>query len=183
VLSASQNQLAWRSNAATMSEHRTYLNIGSNIKPEVHLPKALELLAKHVCIQAVSSAWESRAVGSGAPNFLNACALFASPLEPAGIKEELIQPIETALDRKRGAEKYAPRTIDLDVIMFDGNPLRLEQWNLAYIVVPMAELDPNLEHPITHEKISEVADRIRLQTWIVPRPEILRHYSQGRSKS
>jgi hypothetical protein len=47
----------------------------------------------------------------------------------------------------------------------------------------MAELDPDLEHPITHEKISEVADRIRLQTWIVPRPEILRHYSQGKVKS
>ena len=56
--------------------HQVYLSLGSNIQPEVNLPRAVELLQEYGKFIKVSRAWESEAVGSDGPNFLNACVLF-----------------------------------------------------------------------------------------------------------
>jgi 2-amino-4-hydroxy-6-hydroxymethyldihydropteridine diphosphokinase len=156
-----------------MDEHQVYLNIGSNINPELHLRRAIELLAKHGRIQAVSTAWETQAVGSSGPNFLNACVLILTTLELSEFKQLVIQPIESALGRDRGPDKYAPRPIDLDIIMWDGNAHRQEQWDFAYLAIPLAEIAPDVEHPLTHEKLSRTAERLRAATWAVPHPDIL----------
>jgi 2-amino-4-hydroxy-6-hydroxymethyldihydropteridine diphosphokinase len=157
-----------------MDDHQVCLNIGSNIQPEQNLPKALALLAQTGQIEAVSTAWETKAVGTSGPNFLNACAFLSTRLEINAYKELAIQSIERTLGRVRYPDKYAPRTIDLDILMWDGEIFRLEQWNFAYIVIPMAELTPEFEHPITHEKLSRVAARIHAESWALPHPEIFK---------
>jgi 2-amino-4-hydroxy-6-hydroxymethyldihydropteridine diphosphokinase len=174
VLSVSLNPSVWRSNVVEMDEHRVYLNIGSNIEPERNLPKAVELLGEFGKIEAASTAWETRAVGTSGPNFLNACVFLRTALNITDFKTEAIQPVESALGRVRGPDKYAPRPIDLDIVMWDGKALRVEQWNFAYIVLPMAELAPELEHPITHEKLFQAAEKLRAKTWALPHPEVLR---------
>jgi len=157
-----------------MSElHRVYLSLGSNIQPEVHLPKAIKLLRQYGQVAAVSSAWESQSVGTEGPNYLNASVLFLTQLSISNVKEHVIQPIETALERKRSEEKFAPRTIDIDIVMYDGKPHKLHYWDYAFVLLPMSELDPDLLHPITNEKMSIAAERIRHQVWIVARPEII----------
>lgn len=53
----------------TSELHEAYLNLGSNIQPEDHFRKAIELLGKSGRVKAVSTVWESRAVGAQGPNF------------------------------------------------------------------------------------------------------------------
>lgn len=155
--------------------HRVYLSIGSNIQPEINLPKAIDLLGGFGTIQAISSAWESHAIGpASGPDFLNACVLLTTSLPRADLKEKLVRPIETMLGRQRTSDKNAPRTIDIDLILIDDEPVNLEKWNYPFVVVPLAELAPDIIHPSAHEKIIRVAEQMRSETWIIKRPEILK---------
>jgi 2-amino-4-hydroxy-6-hydroxymethyldihydropteridine diphosphokinase len=154
--------------------HKTYLNIGSNIQPGINLPRAIDMLRDYGKVLAVSNAWESRSIGASGPNFLNASILFVTPLTPDELKTKTIRVVETALGRVRSKDKNAPRTIDIDIIMVDDEPCNLERWNNPFVVVPMSELAPNLRHPIEHQKLSMVAERMCSQTWIRKQPGVLR---------
>jgi 2-amino-4-hydroxy-6-hydroxymethyldihydropteridine diphosphokinase len=153
--------------------HEAYLNIGSNIEPEYHLQEAIRLLREQGEVEAVSNAWASHAFGSNGPDFLNACILFLTHLTPQRLKQEIIRPIEARLGRIRSADKFAPRTIDIDIILFDDEPFGGEFWSNAFVVVPLAELLPEFHHPFNYEKLAKVAEHMRRQTWIVARPEVL----------
>lgn len=153
--------------------HDAYLNIGSNIEPERYLQEAVRLLRRHGEVKAVSNAWQSHAFGSDGPDFLNACILFLTPLTPRELKEQVIRPIESKLGRVRGGNRFAPRTIDIDIILFDDEPFGWEFWSNAFVVVPLAELLPDFKHPLNYEKLARVAAHMRRQTWIVARPDVL----------
>ena len=155
--------------------HIYYLNIGSNIEPEINLPKTINLLAKHGDVKAISNAWESRSTGTNGPNFLNACIIYYAPLSLKELKEKVIRFIETSLGRRRSSNKNAPRTIDIDIIMVDNKPLNLERWNNPFVVLPMAEIMPGLIHPIRHQTLTRVAEGMSSQTWIVKRPNIFKN--------
>ena len=153
--------------------HEAYLNIGSNIEPERHLREAVRRLREYGQVKAVSNAWQSHAFGSDGPDFLNACVLFSTPLEASELKEKLIHPIEAELGRVRGPDKFAPRTIDIDIILFDEEPFSGEFWSNAFVVVPLAELLPDFHHPLNYEHLSRVAEHMRHQTWIEARLDVL----------
>ena len=154
--------------------HKVYLSIGSNIGPEINLPKAIEMLAHYGDVQAVSEAWESQAVGSSGPNFLNASVELLTAIEPSQLKEQLARPIEEALGRVRTEDKNAPRPIDVDIMMVDGEPYNVDRWDNAFVLLPIAELLPEGEHPVTHERLRDAAERSRETTWIVQRPGLLK---------
>ncbi|HUE98621.1 MAG TPA: 2-amino-4-hydroxy-6-hydroxymethyldihydropteridine diphosphokinase [Anaerolineales bacterium] len=163
--------------------HQAYLSLGSNIQPEVNLPGAIELLRKYGHILKVSSAWESEAVGSEGPNFLNACVLFLTPLLPIELKEQVTRPIETILGRKRNEDKYAPRTIDIDIILFDNVSCNDKFWNQAFVVIPLAEIHPEYQSPLTQESIIKTATRLRAEVWMETRPKVLSRFNGSSSRS
>ncbi len=154
--------------------HRVYLSLGSNIAPETNLPRAITMLGDYGRVEAVSSVWESNAVGSGGPNFLNASALLLTEIEPAHLKDGLARRIEADLGRVRTEDRNAPRPIDVDVMMVDGEPYNLDRWDAAFVLLPIAELLPDALHPITHERLRDAAEKARRLTWIVERPGLLR---------
>ena len=163
--------------------HQAYLSLGSNIQPEVNLPKAIDLLHKYGEILKVSSAWESEAVGSDGPNFLNACLLFITPLLQTELKEQVIHPIEAKLDRKRTQDKYAPRTIDIDIVLFDDQLCNEKFWKQAFVVIPLAEIYPKFQNPLTQENIIETATRLYQNTWMEKRPQVLSRFNASIFKS
>lgn len=152
--------------------HRVIFNLGSNLQAELNLPKAIDLLREYGQVTAVSSVWESESVGYEGPNFLNACILFLTELESASLKGRIIRPIEAKLGRIRGADKNAPRPIDIDIVLFDDKPFNTEYWNYAFVAVPLAELIPDFIHPFSGEALSRFSEQVREQTWIVPRPDV-----------
>ncbi|MGD8405090.1 MAG: 2-amino-4-hydroxy-6-hydroxymethyldihydropteridine diphosphokinase [Anaerolineales bacterium] len=153
--------------------NEAYLNIGSNIEPEFHLREAVRLLRERGEVKAISNAWQSHAFGSDGPDFLNACVLFMTPLDDHELKEQVIRPIEAELGRVRGPDKFAPRTIDIDIILFDDEPFGGEFWSNAFVVVPLADILPDFHHPLNYERLSRVAEHMRRQTWIEKCPDVL----------
>ena len=152
--------------------HDVYLNLGSNIEPEHHLQEAVRLLGEHGQVCALSNAWQSHAFWSDGPDFLNACILFQTPLEPDELLKRVIRPIEAALGRERGPDENAPRTIDIDIVLFNDEPIGEDYWSHPFVVVPLAELLPDFHHPNDRERLHKVAKRMRRQTWIVACPDV-----------
>jgi 2-amino-4-hydroxy-6-hydroxymethyldihydropteridine diphosphokinase len=150
-----------------------YLGLGSNIQPEKNLAEAIERLRAQGDIQATSSLWESRAVGSAGPNFLNICVCFVAQVGASQLKKQVVEPIELALGRVRSQDRNAPRTIDIDILIENDRPLSLERWGYAFVLLPMAELLPDFVDPVTRRPLSESAARARAATWIIRRPEAL----------
>jgi 2-amino-4-hydroxy-6-hydroxymethyldihydropteridine diphosphokinase len=162
-----------------MSEsHLAYLNLGSNIQPEKNLVRAVELLHEYGEVLKVSSAWESRSVGAEGPNYLNACVLFKSNLLQVELKEQIIRPIEARLGRKRSENKFSPRTIDIDIVLFDGKPYNDKFWKFAFVIVPLAEIHPEYRNPILRESITQTATRLRSEIWMETRPEVTNQFGR-----
>jgi 2-amino-4-hydroxy-6-hydroxymethyldihydropteridine diphosphokinase len=144
-----------------------FIALGSNIEPEDHLPEATRRLRSLGHMESVSSAYQSKAIGDrDQQDFLNAAVLLSVIEEPAKLRT-LLREIETSLGRVRTEDKYASRTIDLDLVLLGDrvdpkfplpDPDILTREHLA---VPLAELDPDFCHPITSEALESIATRLR----------------------
>jgi 2-amino-4-hydroxy-6-hydroxymethyldihydropteridine diphosphokinase len=123
-------------------KNELYLLFGSNIEPEKNLVRALTLIQSLVNVTASSSVWESPAVGSSGPNFLNAALAIRTEMEVDLLRQQVLRPVEQALGRVRVADKNAPRTIDIDPIIYNGELLDAALWQYPHIAVPISELFP-----------------------------------------
>ncbi len=157
--------------------HLAYLSLGSNIQPEVNLVKAIQLLQHYGKIEKISTAWESKSVGAAGPNYLNVCMSIAASFDEAALKQKVLLPIEIELGRKRGANKFAPRTIDIDIVLFDDRSCDDKYWEQAFVVIPLAEIYPEYQNPLTHESIMETATRLRKEIWIEARRGVLSQFN------
>lgn len=153
-------------------DHSAYLCLGSNICPTENLLKAIGLLRQRTQLRALSTCWESAAVGSDGPNFFNIGALIHTPLDAARLKERVLAPIENHLGRVRSADKYAPRTMDIDIVIFDGQVLDVEIWHRTYLALIFAEMIPTLVNPDSGETLAEIAQRLPGRNTAVPHPEL-----------
>lgn len=132
----------------------------------------MELLSlKDASIQ-FASIWESRAVGSSGPNYLNSAALFHTDLDPEEIKLKVSTPIENALGRVRSEDKYMDRTIDLDVLVYHEQIIDPEIWTQAHLALPASELTPTLINTENGETLLETAARLQENTDIFLRLDL-----------
>jgi 2-amino-4-hydroxy-6-hydroxymethyldihydropteridine diphosphokinase len=153
-----------------VADHLAWLLLGSNIRPEVNLPRAAASIGRQETLLAVSSVWQSPpSDGSDQPDYLNAAILIRTAKSPAEIYADVIAPIEQSLGRVRTADKFAPRTMDIDLAMYDelvedSSGRRLPHpdiLNRAYAALPLAEISPDKIHPETGEPLRVIADRLR----------------------
>lgn len=148
--------------------NQAILLLGSNIEPMVNLEKAQLLLSKSVTVISRSRIWETEAVGSDGPNFLNMAVKIETLLNAWQIKDQVIVSIEKELNRIRTEDKYAPRTIDIDIIIFNGKIKDANIWNSAFIAMPVSEIRPDLMHPSTGETLKVIAQKLKSSTFIEP---------------
>ncbi len=150
-----------------------YLLLGSNISPVINLLHGLKLLREACHVMAISNAWENYAIGGPGPNFINLAASIKTVLTLDGLRAHVIQPIETQLGRVRTENKNSPRTMDIDIVIFDGQVLDPSLWNRLHIALPFSELLPDLVDPTSHRTLLEIAISLRKEQWAVLRPEIM----------
>jgi 2-amino-4-hydroxy-6-hydroxymethyldihydropteridine diphosphokinase len=141
-------------------DHQIVILLGSNIYPKENLRQALKRLSELVHVQSTSKVWETLAVGSTGPKFLNTAVLINSPMDFMTLKHEVLDLIEEELGRKRTSDKNAPRTIDLDIIVYDTSILDDTLWERVHMALPIAELEPGLINPNTGESLIAVAERL-----------------------
>ncbi len=133
------------------------IGLGSNIQPVENIQKAAALLRQQSLQASFSRVWQSEAVGSQGPDFLNAAALIATPLSAQALKSEVLSRIEIQLGRKRSADKNAPRTIDLDILATNQATMDPGLWQYAHNAVPAAELLPGMTASQTGKTLAETA--------------------------
>lgn len=146
-----------------------YVLVGSNIDPELNIPEALRMLARRVRLCAVSTFYRTEPLGSpGAPAFLNGAVRIETDMEPRELKFGVLRGIESALGRTRGPDRYAPRTIDLDIALYGSRIVREPDIEIPdpdivtrpFAAVPLAELAPKLVMPGYDITLAEVAARL-----------------------
>lgn len=140
--------------------HQVIIGLGSNISPNHNLPKAYKLLDRSISILQVSSVWQTRAIGSEGPDFLNAAVLAVTPLSIVELRTQILRPIENTLTRVRTVDQNAPRTIDLDVLIFDGELIDPKFWDFAHMSVPVAELIPDYANKLTGKTLDSHVDKL-----------------------
>ena len=135
---------------------RAYIGLGANIGDrEGTIRRALQLLRARVHVVAVSSILETDPWGYvDQPPFLNAAAAVETDLTPRELLEGLLE-IERELGRTRRGPQFGPRTIDLDLLLYDEDRItepgltiphpRLHERRFA--LEPLVELDPELTVP------------------------------------
>lgn len=137
---------------------RAYIGLGSNLaEPQAQLRSALaalDALAQSRLI-AVSSFYASDPLGpADQPRYVNAVAALDTELAPLQLLDAL-QAIELDQGRVRKAERWGPRTLDLDILLFgdrllDEPRLRVPHYHLQarpFVLYPLAELVPDLRLP------------------------------------
>jgi 2-amino-4-hydroxy-6-hydroxymethyldihydropteridine diphosphokinase len=161
---------------------RAFLSLGSNLEAEYNLPRAALGLRPLGRILACSSVYQNPAVGpTPGPDFLNAAVLLETELSPHVLRKEL-RALEARLGRRRTHDKYAPRTIDLDLVLFADWVIRDAELELPdpdltsrpHLAVPLAELDPELRHPISGESLSSIAARLLPEAQMQFVPDVTR---------
>jgi 2-amino-4-hydroxy-6-hydroxymethyldihydropteridine diphosphokinase len=145
---------------------RAFLSVGSNIDPAENIKKALKLLRSDVCITGISTVYLTPAEDRPEqPSYYNCVVEVETQELPVKFKYSILRPIEEALGRKRSEDKFAARTIDLDLILYDDLIMETETIILpdpqisrrAFVALPICELSPKLRLPGSGLLISEIA--------------------------
>ena len=143
-----------------------FVAVGSNIKPEHNILLALDRLEKHVDVCATSSFYRTEPIDRpDQPKFINGVWKVQSSFGARTLKYDILKKIEEDLGRVRTEDRFAPRTIDLDLILF-GDEIIDEPglfipdqdiYSRAFVAVPLKELVPNLRIPDTLKPISSLS--------------------------
>ena len=147
---------------------RVFVSIGSNIDPARNVRTALCALARQAELIAISTVYLTPAEDRPEqPPFYNCMAEIRTEMDPLHLKFQILRPVEAALGRQRTADKFAARTIDLDLVLY--GDLLLDQEGLVlpdpdihkrpFLAVPLAELAPDLVLPGSGLRISDLARR------------------------
>jgi len=143
-----------------------YVAAGSNVEPERNLALATRELQREFPDVRFSPWYRNRAVGFEGADFINFVAGFTTQL-PINDMVSRLHAIEELCGRPRGAPRWEPRSMDLDVLLYgdlicDEPRLKLPRPDLlkrAFMLGPLAALVPELVHPIEKVTIGELWQR------------------------
>jgi 2-amino-4-hydroxy-6-hydroxymethyldihydropteridine diphosphokinase len=141
---------------------RVYVSIGSNVEREQNVRAAVRALRAGFKNVETSPVYQSRAEGFDGDDFYNLVARFDTD-EPIERMCERLTAIETAQGRVRTGARFAPRTLDIDVLLYGDLVRHDDRFDiprrdvLAYVHVlgPLAALAPDLRHPETGQRLAD----------------------------
>jgi len=156
---------------------RAWLSLGSNIDRRRHIRQALEDLRSHFGELQMSPVYESEAVGCAGDNFYNLVVGIRTALPIEALVERLRE-IERQHGRLRSDDKFAPRTLDIDLLTYadwvvDKPGIQLprdEITHYAFVLLPLAEVAGNEVHPLTgltYRELWETFDHRAQPLWRV----------------
>lgn len=139
-----------------------YISLGTSIDREHHVKHGLTELTKLFGALTLSSLYESKAVGFEGSNFYN----MVVGAETNSTVEEIsscLRDIEFKYGREKEAKKFSPRTLDLDILLFDelvlNTPVQIPRDEItknAFVLWPLAEIAENLKHPIINQSYGQL---------------------------
>ncbi len=148
---------------------RVAIALGSNLgDSRAIVESALKTLAHTpgFTLLRQSPFYQTAAVGPPQPDYINACALCATNLEPHAVLSALLQ-IEHAFGRIR-RERWGARLLDLDLLLYDDRVLDSPDLQIphprlierAFVLVPLADIAPDWVEPVSGQAIAQLAQQV-----------------------
>lgn len=145
---------------------RAFVGVGSNIEPEKNVARALSLLAHEAQIVGVSTFYRTKPEGRPEQSdFINGVVEMETDLRPEELKQTLRR-IERDLGRRRTEDRCAPRTIDMDIVVYDDLAIETDDLTIpdpqiserAFLAIPLFELAPDLVLPESGIALRDIAE-------------------------
>ena len=142
---------------------RVFVGVGSNIEREHNIRSGVKALYQAFGLLRLSSVYDSKAVGFSGDAFYNLVARFETELDVQAVADRL-RAIEDGHQRRRDGSRFSSRTLDIDLLLYDdcildGPDLRLPREEIlhsAFVLAPLAEIAPELHHPLCNKSYAEL---------------------------
>ena len=140
-----------------------YVAAGSNLEPERNLARACAEIERLWPDARFSRAYRNAAVGFEGPDFINLVVGFSTD-QPLPALLARLHAIEQECGRPRNAPKWASRTMDLDILLYGDLVEKTAEYTVPrpdllkrpFMLGPMAEIAPQVRHPLAHKTIAEL---------------------------
>ena len=149
---------------------RIYLSLGTNLgNREQNLEAVLQELPPEVTILESSPVYQTEPWGYlDQPDFLNQVLAVETTLSPDELLD-YVKGIEKKIGRKPSV-RFGPRIVDIDILFYGDRIISEENLVIphprikdrAFVLIPLAELDPDLIHPGTNSSISDLLEDVDL---------------------
>lgn len=150
-------------------EHRAAIGLGSNLgDSETTLNDALSKLdfISGIRVEARSHLYQTAPIGPPQPDYLNACAILSTSLDPVTLLHTLLK-IEQQFGRVR-RERWGARTLDIDLLLYDNLILTLPNLQIphprmtdrAFVLIPLAEIASDWIDPKSGQTIATLAQQV-----------------------
>ena len=140
-----------------------YLGLGSNVDARANIRSGIGALRASFGEIALSPIYRAPAVGFAGDDFINLVARVETGLDPLELRDFLHE-LEDRHGRDRSQPKFSDRTLDIDILLYDDlyllSPLleipREEILTAAHVLRPLADLAPDLPHPVLRRRMAEL---------------------------
>ena len=140
-----------------------WLGLGSNVNAENHIRSGISELEQKFEGVSFSPVYSSTSVGFDGDDFINLVARVETDMQPVELRQYL-RDLEDRYDRKRNVPKFSDRSLDIDILLYDDLVLlspvlelpRAEILKFSHVLKPLADLDPDLIHPIQLRSMAEI---------------------------
>lgn len=138
-----------------------YLGLGSNVAPANNLALAARELRRRFKVREFSSVYRSKALGFDGDDFFNAVACIETDRTPLELCNEL-EELHDLANRERDSDRFSSRTLDIDLLLYGQRviteaPIHVPRGDVleySFVLRPLAEIAPDLVHPVTGNTIS-----------------------------
>lgn len=156
---------------------KIYISVGSNIDAEKNIRLAIHALENHYGKLILSSVYESEAVGFDGDNFLNLVVGLKTE-EDVYMVAAILRKIEDDNGRDRSGPRFSPRTVDLDLLLYDDLILQEDGLDIprdeitknAFVLLPLDEIASQLIHPVSGKTMCDhwlSFDKDSQKLWII----------------
>jgi len=158
-----------------MNLNKIYIALGSNISPQENILNAIKLLKEQITISAASTFYSTPPIGSrNQENFINGVIEGETIIPAKKLKFETLRTIESKLGRIRNEDKFASRTIDLDIVIYSDLVI-----NSTELILPDPEI---LTRPFLAFSLYELVPELILPGYNIPIKEIINQMASNMMK-